>query len=82
MPVMDGIIHCLNKKGQMVTFLSLLTKTKLQTVIMNWLAGLCNTAIQLMDSLKHLSFPGPHFGHSTFHLVTAIMIILQDFMRN
>ena len=34
MPVMDGIIHCLNKKDQMVTFLSLLTKTKLQTVIM------------------------------------------------
>ena len=38
MPVMDGIIHCLNKKGQMVSFLSLLTKTKLQTVIMtSWL---------------------------------------------
>ena len=79
MLVMDGIIHCLNKKGQMVSFLSLLTKTTLQTVIMtSWLR---DTAIQLTDSLK-LSLPGPHFSHFTFHLVTAMMIILQEFMRN
>ena len=80
MPVMDGNIHCLNKKGQMVSFLSLLTKTTYKQ--WSWLAGLGNTAIQLTDSLKHLSLPGPHFSHSTFHLVTAIMIILQEFMRN
>ena len=45
MPVMDGTIHCLNKKGQMVSFLSLLTKTKLQTVIMtSWLTQYCYSA--------------------------------------
>ncbi len=45
------IIHHLSKKGQVVSFLSVLTKTKLQTVIMTgWLRQYCYSTT---DSLKN-----------------------------